>query len=78
MTQLEIYSMLKMNVGDHFLYLNHECQIDNRPVLLLYDYEYGDWIASRYEVMQVEYLIKNIDKVRTLPREEWHLRYAEL
>lgn len=84
MTQKEAYEALShynIGFGEHFKYSPSrfrygadEVYIDERGVLMLYDYMYGDWIAPRYESMQTDYLIKHLgfDTVYRMPVYDWH------
>lgn len=84
MTQKEAYEALSaynIGFGEHFRYSpsrfcygSDEVYIDERGVLMVYDYMYGDWIVPRYESMQTDYLINHLDfdTVYRMPVYEWH------
>lgn len=78
-TRQKIYERIGIPVGDHFKYRGDECWIDDRPALLVYDYEWGDWIKPRYETMQASWLYEHAEteKVEALPMEKWHYRGDE-
>ena len=84
MTQKEAYEALSaynIGFGEHFKYSPSrfrygadEVYIDERGVLMVYDYEFGDWLAPRYESMQTDYLISHLgfDTVYRMPVCDWH------
>ena len=73
MTQEEVYKKLNIPFGNHFAFRKDEVFVDSRGVLLVYDFEYCDWIHSRYESLQTEYVLANSECVSLMDELDWHL-----
>lgn len=77
MTQEEAYKALNLPFGNHFEFRKDEVLIDPRGILLVYDFEYSDWIHSRYESLQTEYVLANPEQVCSMDELDWHLEGCE-
>lgn len=66
----DIFEKLGLKPYQPFKYYNKLCYLDTRPVLIVYDYMFGDWIAPSYEHMQVDYILKNNENIEPLDFEE--------
>ena len=77
MTQEEVYKKLNIPFGNHFAFRKDEVFVDSRGVLLVYDFEHCDWLHSRYESLQTEYVLANSEHVSPLDELDWHLEGDE-
>lgn len=66
----DTFEKLGLKPYQPFKYCNKLCYLDARPVLIVYDFMFGDWIAPAYEHMQVDYILKNNENIEPLDFEE--------
>lgn len=72
------HNVLGIELGHHFKYCNNECRLrSDGDAILVFDYEYGDWIKPAYRTLQLEYVIAHKDDIEEYPLEKWHIETDE-
>ena len=72
------HQKLHLPEGEHFSWRNCECRIrSDGKAVLVYDYEYNDWIAPGYRQLQLDQLLEHPEEIELMPFEKWHVEAEE-
>ena len=72
------HQLLHLPEGEHFQWGHEECRIrSDGKAVLIYDYEYNDWLAPGYRQLQLEVLLEHPERIEPLPFEKWHVESSE-
>ena len=72
------HQLLHLPEGEHFKWKHEECRIrSDGKAVLIYDFEYNDWLAPGYPELQLEKLLEHPEEIQPLPFECWHVEADE-
>lgn len=75
---IKTHNALDIAPGEHFSFGGDECRIrSDGNAVLVYDWEYHDWISPSYRTRQLEYMIKHKSEITPLPFEKWNVNPEE-
>ena len=72
------HNALGITPGEHFSFDGDECRIrSDGNAVLVYDWEYHDWISPSYRTRQLEYIIEHREEIKSLPFAKWNVDAGE-
>ncbi len=71
--QMIAFTYLQIPAFSHFLYKGHECMIDERGILLVYNQDENEWIRLNEKEFRADYLRDHSLEITSLSPKKWHM-----